>query len=199
MPRIVLHPLLLLPLLAVAIGCGTGAEIPESTRARVAAAGDSAAMTLVRTLGGKLNGQLASHGPAGAIEFCAGRARELTDSVSEALGPGWEVRRTTRRTRNPRNAPDSLEAVALEYFHAAEGRDSTPGSLVQRTPDGDYRYYMPLRLGSACLECHGPRDALDPAVRAVLDTRYPVDQATGYREGDLRGVVRVTIPGAAID
>jgi hypothetical protein len=184
--------------LVILAGCGSGAAVSDGERARVAATGDSAAMSLVRTLAGQLNGELAMHGPAGAIEFCSGRALALTDSVSRTLGPGWEIKRTTRRPRNPRNAPDSLEAVALEHFHELDDQDDRPGSLVQRTPAGDFRYYMPLRLGHMCLECHGPADVLDPGVRQVLETRYPADQATGYQEGDLRGLIRVTVPRSAI-
>ena len=185
--------------LALALGaCGPAGEVDGATRDRVVALGDSAAMSLVRTLGGRLNGQLASHGPAGAIRFCAGEAQALTDSVGAALGPGWEVKRTTRQTRNPSNAPDSLEAVALERFAAAAEAGEEMTSYVQRTPAGHYRYYMPLRMGHMCLECHGPRDGLDHEVRNLLDARYPVDQATGYAEGDLRGVVRVTIPADAV-
>lgn len=178
--------------------CGEADEVDGATRERVVALGDSAAMSLVRTLGGKLNGQLASNGPGGAIQFCAGEAQTLTDSVSDALGPGWEVKRTTRQTRNPRNAPDSMEALALQRFHAADSAGEELTSQVQRTEAGDYRYYMPLRLGHMCLECHGPRDGLDREVRDLLDNRYPVDQATGYAEGDLRGVVRVTVPADAV-
>lgn len=183
----------------VVAGCQADSEIDESTHARVVSVGDSAAMSLIRTLGGRLNSHLTMSGPAGAVQFCADEAQALTDSVSEALGPGWEVRRTTRQTRNPVNAPDSLEALALDYFHETHGLESPPESLVQRTATGDYRYYMPLRLGGMCIECHGPRDRLEPEVRRVLETRYPADQATGYSEGDLRGVVRVTVPAEAVE
>ena len=183
---------------AAIAGCG-GDEIDEGTRERVAAAGDSAAMSLVRTLGGRLNAHLAAGGPAEAIAFCADEAQTLTDSVSAALGPGWHVKRTTVQTRNPGNAPDSLEAEALRYFRAAaEEEMELPPHYVQATPDGDYRYYMPLQLGHMCLQCHGPRESLEPAVRQVLDTRYPADQATGYGQGDFRGLVRVTVPREAV-
>ena len=194
-------------LLAVAGGCGSGPGIDEATRAEVVALGDSAAMTLVRTLGGRLNGALANGGAAHAIGFCAGEAQALTDSISAALGPGWEVKRTTMRTRNPRNAPDSLEAEALAFFHeteppagsdAGDGADRQPTHLVQRTPSGDFRYYMPLRMGRMCLQCHGGEGEVDAAVRDRLAERYPADQATGYREGELRGLVRVTVPRAAL-
>lgn len=191
-------------------GCGGDGAIDDGTRAEVAALGDSAAMSLVRALAGHLNGALASGGPAEAITFCADRAQPLTDSISRSLGPGWEVKRTTLRTRNPLDAPDSLEALALRYFREREtggsetagsetaGGDGSQEGYVQRTAGGDFRYYMPLRVGHMCLQCHGDRSSLDPEVRRVLDERYPVDQATGYAQGDLRGVVRVTVPRAAL-
>ncbi len=188
-----------LPLLAsvLVLGACAGEEIDEATRARVVAVGDPAAMLLIGTLGGELAERLDASGPAGAIRFCAGEAQALTDSVSANLGEGWEVKRTTLRTRNPRNAPDSMEAEALRFFHEAGGE--LPANHVQRTPRGDYRYYRPLRIGELCLQCHGERDRLDPAVRELLETRYPADQATGYAEGDLRGLVRVTVPRSALD
>lgn len=190
---------------AVIGACGNGREeIDAGVRDRVVALGDSAAMSLARTLSGRLNAALSVGGPAAAIEFCAGRAMELTDSVSDALGPGWSLRRTALRTRNPANAPDSLEALALQWFQAAEDSAAATGAEpplthVQRTPAGDYRYYMPVRMGHMCLECHGDREQIEPAVRAVLDQRYPADQATGYGQGELRGLIRVTVPASAID
>ncbi len=192
----------MLALAVAAAACGGSGEsaIDDGARAAVAEVGDSAAMSLVRTLGGRLNAALANGGPADAIAFCSGEAQELTDSVSRSLGPGWEVKRTTLRTRNPRNAPDSLEAEALAYFASREGSASgAPSSYVQRTSAGSYRYYIPLRIGHMCLECHGDPDQMDPAVRSILSERYPLDQATGYREGEFRGVVRVTVPASAVD
>lgn len=192
-------PYHLLAVGAVAAACGPGTS-DDATRTRVAALGDSAAMTLVRTLGGRLNAHLASGSPGQAVEFCSTEALNLTDSVAASLGPGWALKRTSARTRNPANGPDSLESEALRFF--MERADSVGGEppehLVQETDDGSFRYYMPLRIGPMCLECHGPRDALDPDVRRALDARYPGDRATGYAAGDLRGVVRVTVPREAV-
>lgn len=198
MPRS--YPARFLALLVVPVAACAGHELDEGTRARVVELGDSAAMTLIQTLGGRLNAHLATAGTGEAIAFCAGEAQTLTDSISGALGPGWAVKRTTMRTRNPRNAPDSLEAEALLYFQQAldDGAEELPEHHVQVTPAGDYRYYMPLRLGHMCLQCHGPRETLEPAVRRVLDERYPADQATGYDQGEFRGLVRVTVPREAV-
>jgi len=104
------------------------------------------------------------------------------------------------RTRGPDEpavrVEDAHERAALEYFEAemAAGR-ALPSHLVQRA-DGELRYYRPIVVAELCTTCHGPRDALDPAVAEALDRRYPDDEATSYRPGDFRGVVRVSVPAA---
>jgi hypothetical protein len=190
---------LLLAALATTAGCEAAPTPDIGVREQVAREGDAVALTLMQTLSGQLTEAIRTGGPEHAIDFCAGRAQELTAGTVAGLGPGWEVKRTTVRPRNPANEADALELEALEYFHAAEAAgQALPEFYVQPTATGDYRYYRPLVVGALCVECHGPRTDLDPAMLRVLDERYPGDQATGYQVGDLRGVIRVTVPGAAL-
>jgi hypothetical protein len=189
----------LLPAVLAAISCGAGGDIDPDVRQQVIQRGDSAALALMGTLSGELTAAVAAGGPAHAIGFCADDAAALTAGVVARLGPGWEVKRTSLRTRNPANAPDDLEVEALEFFHAAQsaGRE-LPEHYVQRARSGDYRYYRPLMTAALCVQCHGPAAGLDPAVTRILAERYPDDHATGYEAGDLRGVVRVTVPASAL-
>lgn len=191
--------LLVVAAAACAPGDDKSAAMDDDARARVVATASPAASNLAGTLSGELMAAVSEGGPAHAIGFCADEALELTDSVAADLGDGWQVKRTAQRTRNPANAPDSLEADALDRFHAAETEGDGLEELVQRTPDGDFRYYRALRIAPLCAECHGPRDAMQPAVLEALDERYPDDEATGYAEGDLRGLIRITVPAAAIE
>ncbi len=64
---------------------------------------------------------------------------------------------------------------------------------MSRNGSSFYRYYRPLKVGKVCLTCHGPVETLDPELRKTLKELYPEDRATGYRAGDLRGVVSVTL------
>lgn len=162
------NPLLAVMAVALAAGCSPD-TLDEATRGRVVALGDSAAMTLVRTLGGRLNAHLASGAPGQAVAFCSAEALVLTDSVAASLGPGWELKRTTTRTRNPANQPDSLETEALRFFTERADSAEQPEHLVQVAGDGGFRYYLPLRIGPMCLQCHGPGNALEPTVRGALD------------------------------
>jgi hypothetical protein len=183
----------------LAASCTGDATLDDETRDRVQAQGDVAVNTLMQTLAARLTAAMAADGPAHAIDFCAREAEALTDSVAATFGTGWEIKRTTLLARNPANEPDALEREALDRFHAAETEGQEPtANYVQRTPDGDYRYYRPLRIAALCVGCHGPAETLDPAVREILAQRYPDDRAVGYQVDDLRGLVRVTIPAAAI-
>ncbi|MBN1236976.1 MAG: DUF3365 domain-containing protein [Gammaproteobacteria bacterium] len=159
----------------------------------VVAAGETAAMALTRELMGRVSGAVAEGGPTYAIGFCSEQALPLTSAVAEELGV--DIRRTSSRVRNPRNAPDAGDREALAYFEGElEAGNALPQHLVRRD-DGETRYYRPIVVAEFCTACHGPRDALDPDVREILDSRYPDDRATGYAAGDFRGLIRVSVPG----
>ena len=57
-----------------------------------------------------------------------------------------------------------------------------------------FRYMKAIAIppDAPCLLCHG--SAIDPAVSARLKELYPKDQATGYKQGDLRGAITITQP-----
>lgn len=173
-------------------------ELDQEIEARVVELGGSAATVFAQTLAGRLLAELETGGTAHAIDFCAEEAEALADSVRRDLGPGWELKRTTLRPRNPVNEPDALERRALDRFHAAWDADEPLEHHVQRTAGGDFRYYRPLHIAPLCVQCHGPRDDLAQDVRRIIEERYPDDTAVGYSVGDLRGLVRVTVPASAI-
>lgn len=196
--------------LALLIGCAPSEEddvgaraaadrpIPAETRQAVVDVGSEAAGELGAKLIGRLQAKLADEGPAGAVEFCSVEGLPLTAEVSHEIG--FEVKRTSSRIRNPANAPDSLERAALDHFEqAAAAGDSLPSAFVQRTAEGDFRHYQPLRVQPFCLQCHGSADELGEGVAEILEERYPEDAATGYSAGDFRGLIRVTVPATAIE
>lgn len=140
-------------------------------------------------LKGELRAGLQKGGPVAAIQVCRDQAPALAQRVGEQNG--WQVGRTSRRLRNPANAPDPWEARVLTDFAAQVRSGARPGGLVfsqvVRDPQGRrvFRLMKGIAVGGMCLVCHGP--APSPAVRAQLKLLYPQDQATGYTPGQLRG------------
>ena len=187
-------------------GSGGRAEAASADAVVALSAADSAATVqraeplasaLAQGLAQRLQARLASDGAAGAVDFCSIAAMALTDSLAAEIDDAATMKRTSTRIRNPANAPDALEARALAWFDSVRAATGElPSHHVQATDD-EVRYYRPLVTAPFCTQCHGPLEELDPAVRAILAERYPADRAVGYRAGDLRGVLRVSMPHTA--
>jgi len=96
--------------------------------------------------------------------------------------------RTSHKLRNPANAPPDWVAPLL-----AEYVDSTrSGPSVVQIDDDTAGYIEPIMLQPVCLACHG--SAIAPDVAAKIDAAYPDDQATGFAEGELRGLWWIRFP-----
>ncbi len=183
-----------LTIAAAFVSCSGESGLTPSRESAVRTEGAAAAQAVMTTLQTHLVTSMEEGGPVQAVEFCAGRALALTDSVSESLGDGISIKRVTEMHRNPENAPDASEIEAIRYFEAAlSANGSLPDDWVQETPSGELRYYRPMTIAPPCLNCHGDPDSMDPRVREALETAYPGDLATGYEAGDFRGLVRVTV------
>jgi hypothetical protein len=177
----------------ISLACAAAAAMTDEDRALQK--GRSAAYELSETVRGKLVDSMKSSGPEGAMKVCAYQARALADEAS--VRQGVKVRRTTLRLRNPKNAPDAWERALLERLQGESRTGRMPDEVFEAAEvDGKrvYRYAKPLAIGSSCLPCHGSPSEIPGEVLEVLKDRYPDDRATGYGQGDLRGIVSVLIP-----
>ena len=147
---------------------------------------------------GRLSGSLAQaigqRGAAGALEVCSEQAPQIAREVGAAHGV--QLGRATHRPRNPKNSADGVEQAALESFLDALVKGDTPKPQVVTNADGSRSFLAPIVLANPlCLQCHGdPRKDIAPETLAAIQKRYPSDQATGFKLGDLRGLWRITFP-----
>jgi len=160
--------------------------------ARVVKTGNKASRLLLKTLGGQLKQHMKKGGPADALNFCAMNAADLTAKVDKGLGKKISIKRITLKPRNPANEAQGDEKAVLEALDSLnKNHVRLPHHLVQKTDEG-YKYYKPLKIGKkVCLKCHGVN--IDPKLKATIAKNYPTDKATGYKMGDLRGAIVVTI------
>lgn len=80
---------------------------------------------------------------------------------------------TSLKLMNPENAPDDFEKTALQKF---ENKNTGEASIIEKMDGSDFfRYIAPLYVEKACLECHLHQ---------------------GYRIGDVRGAISITVPMA---
>jgi len=175
--------------LACVAACGGGPP-SEQEIARARAQAEDGAARLMETLFQELVNALKAGPPEEALVVCGKRAQQLTRVIERETGV--MVRRTSLRSRNPLNAPDAYERRWLEQ--AAASPPTAAHAEVVQAADGGYqlRYLRPIRVAKLCTPCHG--EELTPAVRDAVQGQYPADRATGYKPGDLRGAVSVSVP-----
>ena len=119
-------------------------------------------------------------GPDAAIEVCKIQAPAIALSVSSE---SVKIGRTTHKLRNPENAPKAWMQPLLESY-LANPEQQEP--MVVQIDKDTFGYVEPIFVKGKCLNCHGSE--LKPAVTAQLKKMYPGDQATGFAEGDFRGL-----------
>ncbi len=111
------------------------------------------------------------------------------------MSTGIRMKQTSLRLRNPKNAPDTWESAALEMFEDPDYPIGSPYTEIVELNGGEaYRFIKPVYIGKECLRCHGERETVREDILEYLETHYPQDMTTGYKIGDLRGGISVTIP-----
>lgn len=154
--------------------------------------GEKASAALVQKLGGELKAVMQKDGPVEAVNFCSKNAISLTHEVSKAHGV--KLKRVTLQQRNPLNRPNSEEIEIMNTWGSKMGKGEQPTAVLAPKVPAGYTYYKPILINNdVCLKCHGAVDSSAPIGQA-LKVSYPNDRATGYKMGDLRGMVVVDIP-----
>jgi hypothetical protein len=160
------------------------------TLAAVAQAGDDPAAhgaSLLAPFKAELKSALMAgmkKGPATAIEVCSQDAPGIAASLSV---DGVLMGRSSHKLRNPDNAAPEWLAPIIEAYASGQG-ELVP--VVVELEDGRHGYAEPVRVQPLCLTCHGTTVHAD--VADSIGTLYPNDEATGFSEGDFRGVFWVT-------
>lgn len=153
------------------------------------AGGDAAAhgAALLAPFKAELKGALMEgmqEGPATAIEVCSEEAPQIATSLSV---DGVSMGRSSHKLRNPDNAAPAWLVPVIDTYVSGEG-ELAP--VVVKLDDGRHGYAEPIRVQPLCLTCHGTTVHADVADR--IEALYPDDEATGFSEGDFRGVFWVT-------
>ena len=185
--------ILLIALLAVSCGaCSKPASEPAAPADGIAAAAEDAAAAVAdpAATGAALLGPFKMNlmqafstgmqeGPVSAISVCRDEAPGIAANLSM---DGVLMGRSSHKLRNPDNAPSEWLAPVIESY---VGGDAQEPQVVELA-DGRHGYVEPIMMQAMCLVCHGSN--IEPGVAARTAELYPDDQATGFAEGDFRGV-----------
>lgn len=147
------------------------------------------AKAAVQALGGALKAELEAAmktgDPVAALSICRIKAPELTKAISDEQG--MAVKRVSLKNRNPlMGVANEWQTNVLNDFETRKAAGEDPATLAYaEVVNHEFRFMKAIPTAAVCLGCHGTN--LSPAVTAKLTKLYPQDQATGYKEGDLRG------------
>ncbi len=126
-------------------------------------------------------------GPVAAISACSTEAPLIAGGLSV---DGVSMGRSSHKLRNPGNvAPDWAVPFVQAYVAGTQAGPATVELAADR-----FGYVEAITMQPMCLNCHG--EALHPDVASRISELYPEDQATGFSEGDFRGVFWVEFPGS---
>ncbi len=132
-----------------------------------------------------LKEELDKGGPAKALPACRVKAPKITN---KSLGESQVIRlgRASHRIRNPLNIPPDWVKPYLEKFSQANTSDIPKHVLVELNPHR-YGYIEPIFVEPICLNCHG--QDLGKELREAILKDYPLDNATGFKAGEFRGLL----------
>lgn len=153
--------------------------------------GKTIAAATFTELSGKLTKAIEEKGISGAVEYCNLAAMPLVDSLS--MVNNATIRRTSLRTRNPKNAANNWERGILADFETKMQNGEEPKPVVKLIDDQTIAFAAPIKMLPLCGKCHG-NIGTDIAAGDYLTIKklYPEDEAFGFAEGQLRGMWSIT-------
>ncbi len=194
--------LVLLVVSTVLLSCNqNNVSITEPTNEeliRIIPQGNEISANLLKSLKVELKSAISEGGFEKAIEVCNLKAMPITEKIKNVSNSNIQIKRTTLKYRNPENAPDEIEKVALDHFqNLLDKNENLPDHFVQKVTKQDivkFYYFKPLKIENVCLGCHGNPENMDAKLLNQISQLYPEDKATGYEDGDFRGLISVIIP-----
>lgn len=169
--------------------CSKTQEVPVSKydKENLSKIGDSITHEAQKVLLQNVSQAIEEGGTDYAVMFCSLEAIPITDSLSNQFG--YYIQRLSDKNRNPMNAiTEEIDRMAWEKVQKEK-----MSFLYQAENDVAY-YYKPITLAMpTCLKCHGAPEDISESTRKILSQKYPEDKATGYKQGDLRGIWKMKI------
>ena len=162
----------------------------ETHQAATLEASRSLAQSFAQQLGSALRTALANGGPEQAILVCRDQAPLIASTLARQSGA--QISRTSRRFRNPLNAPQPWQEEILTQYFEPTAQATDKRIEYYAVKDDTVRYMQAIRLGGICAVCHG--QTIPASVQTVLDREYPHDRARGYVLNELRGAFSISWP-----
>ncbi len=149
--------------------------------------GKEIAMATFKAFKGHIQKIAGKDGLPAVVNFCNVQALKLTDSMANVYKV--EIKRTSHKLRNPKNAPNTDEKAVINNYLQLQEEPKELIPVVMKDDEGFVHFYAPIKIKQECLKCHGKMGQdLNEKVYKTIKMKYPNDKAIGFREGELRGI-----------
>lgn len=174
------------------LGCSDRLPITPQEETKAKDIGKESSTTILYHLTTKLIKKMGEKGTVGAAEFCSLQAIPITEELEKKLNV--KIKRISQKNRNPKNAPTSRENEVFKHF-AKQIDEKSQEYYMEKIQEQDQvfvHYYRPLYIAPVCLQCHGSK--LSKPLKKILAKKYPHDKAVDFKVGNIRGLLKVSIP-----
>ncbi|MBK6620290.1 MAG: DUF3365 domain-containing protein [Saprospirales bacterium] len=183
--------------LAIAGGCQPEpTSLTEAEQTLLTRKGQDIVTEVATVLSSALTKSIADGGVGKAAQYCSFIAVPLVDTL--AVRHGVDVRRTSNRLRNAKNAPTDREREVLTQYEQQRAQGAQLQPLLEVIDAHTVAYYQPIVVQPLCLQCHGKLgETLPEENYSFIKYLYPNDEAIGYALDDVRGIWSMRMPRQA--
>lgn len=176
---------LIFALVALFVSCAEG--FSEKEKQAYTLKGKEITQVTFKELSTNLMTQMKAGGPAQAIPFCNQKASPITEEVSEKYNV--VIKRTSNKLRSCENEPTGRELEIMDVYQQLISENKELQPIVEIDKDQKKHFYAPIKVKANCLVCHGKvNETMTVKTDSIIKSIYQFDIATGYSEGDLRGI-----------
>ena len=180
---------LILGITVILVSCSSG--FSEKEKQEYTLKGKEIAQATFKELSTNLMTQMKAGGPAQAIPFCNQQASPIAEELSKKYDV--VIKRTSNKLRSCENDPSEREIEIIDTYQQLllENKELKP--IVEIDTDQKKHFYAPIKIKANCLVCHGKvNETMTVKTDSIIKSIYQFDIATGYNEGDLRGLWSIT-------
>ena len=134
-------------------------------------------------------------GTKGMTDFCIDKSVKIIEEIDAKYGPKVSIKRISLNNRNEKAKALDSETNILQSFDLIQKSDAyLPKQIVQIVDDNTYKVYSPIEMRSRdCKKCHGLEKKVDKESKKRFSQVYKNDNAYGYKSGEVRGALVVSI------
>ena len=127
--------------------------------------------------------------------FCIDDAPKIIEEIDKNYGSKVSIKRVSLNNRSEKAKALENEINILKAFALIQKSDAyQPKQIVQIVDDNTYKVYSPIEMKSRdCKKCHGLEKKVDKDSKKRFSDIYKNDDGYGYRSGEIRGAVVITI------